>query len=312
MKEPFDSVLLIGFGGPTKSDEIRPFLNNVLSGRPVPPERYEEVVHHYELLGGFSLYNELTFRQAEALRQCLYRTDSSLAVYIGMRNWSPYIKDTMEQMVREGGRKTVGFILAPHRTEASWERYQSYVSEAQKHLGPHAPQVSYVEPWYDHPLFLEAAAARVKEALADSGSKNTDQSVLLFTAHSVPLAMANHSSYVEEIKTSAAGVAALLGRSNWSIAYQSRSGNPNVPWLEPDVNEVIRDLARQGVHEVVVVPIGFLCDHVEVLYDLDVEARQTAEEAGVHFIRAGTVGDHPKFIEMMAQVIRQKEEEEAV
>ena len=304
---PFDSVLLVGFGGPTRSEEIRPFLDNVLRGRPVPRERYEEVVHHYEEIGGYSPYNPYTFRQAQALGKHLERNGSVLPVYVGLRNWSPYIRDAIEQMVQEGRQAAVGFILAPHRSEASWERYRTEVEQARKDLGSPSPVVAYLDPWHDHPGFLAAAAAQVREVFPSKARDGKDRTALIFTAHSIPQAMADRSSYVAEIHASSAGVASRLGMADWSVAYQSRSGNPRDPWLEPDVNDAIRQKAREGFHRIILVPIGFLCDHVEVLYDLDREARATAREAGIRLLRAPTVGDHPAFIAMIAQLIRQKQ-----
>ena len=305
---PFDSVLLVGFGGPTRSEEIRPFLDNVLQGRPVPRERYEEVVYHYEEIGGYSPYNQHTSQQAQALRQHIERNGSALPVYIGLRNWSPYIRDAIEQMMRERKRAAIGFILAPHRSEASWERYQGEVEQARKDLGSQSPVIAYLDPWHDHPGFLEAATSQVREILPTDAGDFNDRTALIFTAHSIPQAMADRSSYVEEIYASSAGVASRLGIADWSVAYQSRSGNPRDPWLEPDVNLAIRQRAREGIHRIILVPIGFLCDHVEVLYDLDRQARATAEEAGLRFLRAPTVGDHPAFIDMIAQLIWHKQE----
>ena len=309
---PFDSVLLIGFGGPGKPEEICPFLDNVLSGRPVPPARFEQVVKQYELIGGRSPYNDLTFRQAKALEKELERTGAPLPVYVGMRNWDPYYKDTIRRMITDGRKQAAGFILAPHRSEASWDRYQEGIKAARKEAGSGSPEVTYLDPWHDHPQFLQAAASRIQEVLVqDVLEQDTDtephQTALIFTAHSLPESMASRCSYVEEIHASGRGVAALLDMSHWSVAFQSRSGNPRDPWLGPDINDVIRQKAGEGFRRVVLMPIGFLCDHVEVLFDLDIQARATAQEAGIRFLRALTVGDHPAFIKMMAQRIKEKE-----
>ena len=302
-----DSVLIIGFGGPTDRKMIRPFLDNVLRGRPVPKERYEQVVRQYELIGGSSPYNENTFRQAEALKAKL--NSSALPVYVGFRHWDPYIKDMLQRMADEGRRSAAGFILAAHRSEVSGGRYQSEVEQARKEIGPNAPEVAYTESWYDHPLFLDAAAARVREVLPKkvlpAGEKaGTVRSAMIFTAHSIPQSLADRSPYVEDVRASAEGVAARIGITDWSVAYQSRSGNPRDPWLEPDINDRIRQKAEEGYQQVVIVPIGFLCDHVEVLFDLDHQAQNTARAVGLKFLRAPTVGDHPKFIEMMAELVR--------
>lgn len=297
-----DAVLMIGFGGPTRPDEIRPFLRNVVRGRNVPPERLEEVAHHYEAIGGFSPYNEWTFRQSRALEARLKTIGSPLPVYVGMRNWNPLVSETVGRMKQDGIRSAVGVILAPHRSPTSWDRYQLDVQRAREE-NDGGPEVSYLGRWHCHPLFLEAMAQRVEKSTGYLRGAWPEGVPVVFTTHSIPVSMAQASRYVEETAESAAGVAGLLGAPGWSIAYQSRSGDGRTPWLEPDINDVIREAAGRGVREIVLVPVGFLCDHVEVLFDLDVEARQTAEAVGITFWRAGTVGDHPCFIEMLADLV---------
>jgi protoporphyrin/coproporphyrin ferrochelatase len=304
MTEPADAVLVIAFGGPTRPEEIRPFLANVLRGRPVPPERLESVVHHYELIGGRSPLNDLTFKQARALAAALGVSGTPLPVYVGMRNWEPYLADTLARMADDGIRRAVGLILSPHASEASRERYTEPVNAARAALGTRAPEVRYVDSWHAHPLFVMAVADAIVAALVTIPVTRRGEARLVFTAHSVPVAMTDASPYVAEITASSRAVAERLGRPRWQIAYQSRSGNPRDPWLEPDVNDVLRGLAAEGVRDVVVAPIGFVCDHVEVLYDLDIEARATAREVGLGFVRAGTVNDHPLFIRMLAEVVR--------
>jgi protoporphyrin/coproporphyrin ferrochelatase len=300
-KAKCDSVLMVGFGGPTRADEVRPFLDNVLRGRPVPRERYEAVVHHYEALGGASPYNELTMRQADALRAELSKKNIGAPVAVGMRNWKPYVADSLRSLAENGARHVLAFMLAPHRSEASWDRYHQTVRDAQAALGESAPEVEYPEPWHDHPLFIKAVASRTRAALARLDASERSRASIIFTAHSIPVAMAEASQYVEQLTASARMVADDLNVGAWQFAYQSRSGNPRDRWLEPDVDETIRNLESDVA---VVVPIGFLCDHVEVLYDLDIAAVQTAREIGIRIERAPTVGDHPLFIEMMASIVR--------
>jgi ferrochelatase len=299
-----DAVLLIAFGGPTRPEEIRPFLANVLRGRPVPPERLEVVVHHYELIGGRSPLNELTFRQAERLQSALAAAGMALPVYVGMRNWAPYIADTLARMADDGVRRAVGVILSPHACEASRERYTEQVDAARATLGARAPALDYVASWYAHPLFVTATADAITAALVPLPSKRRRDAALVFTAHSIPVAMAERSPYVAEVDATARAVAAHLGRARWQIAWQSRSGSPRDPWLAPDVNDVLRALADDGARDVVVAPIGFVTDHVEVLYDLDVEARGTAAAVGLGFARASTVNDHPLFVRLLAELVR--------
>jgi len=296
-----DAVLLIAFGGPTQPSEIRPFLENVTRGRRIPPERLDEVAHHYELMGGRSPLNALTFKQADGLRAAL---GDGTPVYVGMRNWAPYLADTLAAMADAGIRRATGVILSPHATEASRERYVETVDEGRAALGARAPDIRYVPTWHLHPLFVEAAAEGVAEALGQLPPDRRAGAMLVFTAHSVPTAMAAASPYVAEITASSKAVAERLGHARWQVAYQSRSGNPREPWLEPDVNDALRTLAAGGTRDVVVVPIGFVCDHVEVLYDLDVEARATATALGVGFVRASAVNDRPRFVAMLADVVR--------
>ncbi len=299
-KAKCDAVLMIGFGGPTRADEVRPFLDNVLRGRPIPRERYEEVAHHYDLLGGRSPYNDLTLRQAAALRTELDKKSVRVPIAVGMRNWKPYVADAMLGLAGAGARRVLGFIMAAHRSEASFERYQATVNDACAALGEAAPEVVYPEPWHDHPLFVTAVASRAREAFARLEFPERSRARLIFTAHSIPLAMAQAGPYVEQLTQSARIVAADLGIDTWQFAYQSRSGSPRDAWLEPDIKQTLRNLDAKTA---VVVPIGFLCDHVEVLYDLDIEAAQVARDSGIRMERAPTVGDHPLFIEMMASIV---------
>jgi ferrochelatase len=299
----YDAVLLIAFGGPDRMADVRPFLANVLRGRPAPPERVEEVVRHYELMGGRSPLTELTQRQANALQAELAATQPALPVYIGMRNWHPYLADTLAAMHRDGVRRAIGVILAAQQNDAGWGRYQRDVSEARAALGDDAPAITFAPNWHAHPLFIDAVADRVRQALAALPLERRRGVKLVFTAHSIPVAMAVASPYENQLRVGAALVAEQLGFQEHRLAYQSRSGSPRDPWLDPDIAAVIRDEARHGTRELVVVPIGFVCDHVEVLYDLDVEARQIAAEAGIGFTRVPTVNDHPSFIRMLAAVV---------
>jgi ferrochelatase len=297
----YDAVILIGFGGPETPEEIRPFLDRVTAGRPIPRERYEEVVHHYEAIGGRSPFIASTKRQAGALRERFGRDGTQVPVLLGMRNTAPWLEDTLRDLARAGARRAIGFVLAAHRCEASWDRYLRNVEEARKRVGAAAPEIEYLPPWHAHPLFIEAAADRISDTLGRIEPAARDRAHLIFTAHSIPVAMAASSPYVEQLRETAGLVAARLGRSQWTLAFQSRSGNPRDLWLEPDVRGVLRDM-KGGV--AVVAPIGFICDHVEVLYDLDVEAAQVAREANVKMLRAATVGEHPLFIEMMSALVR--------
>ena len=301
----YDAVLLIAFGGPTCPKEIRPFLARVLRGIPIPPERVEEVVHHYEAVGGKSPLNEITFRQAEALQKLLRSNGVPLAVYVGMRNSRPFLRETLDQMTADGVRQSLGFVLSSHHSEASWERYQKDVAEAQEELGA-APAVHFSPGWHAHPLFIQTWVEQIQSILNTLAVENRYSTPIVFTAHSLPIAMANQSPYVSQLEETARLIGERLGYARWSIAYQSRSGRPADPWLEPDINQVIRDRAAQGISDLIVAPIGFVCDHVEVLYDLDIEAKKLAANLGVNMLRASSPNDHPMFIRMMADVIGTK------
>ena len=299
-----DAVLLVAFGGPERPEDIRPFLQIVTEGRRVPPQRLDEVVHHYEAIGGRSPLNALTRRQADALHGALAAEGRSLPVWVGMRNWHPFLHETLAEMKDRGIRRALGIILSSLPTEASWDRYMEDVAAAREKVGPDAPEVVYAPAWSHHPLFIEAMADHARAALARVDPARRSGARLVFTAHSVPVAMAAQSPYAEHLALGARLVAARLGASGWSLAYQSRSGSPREPWLEPDVADVIRRLAAEGAGDVVVVPIGFVCDHVEVLYDLDVEARAVAASCGIGFHRAAAANDHPAFVAMLADLVR--------
>jgi protoporphyrin/coproporphyrin ferrochelatase len=296
----YGAVILIGFGGPTDPAAIRPFLDRVTAGRRIPRERYEEVVHHYEAIGGRSPFNEITGRQAAALRERLGRAGVTIPVLLGMRNTPPLLEEVLRELAGGKVRRALGFVLAAHRCEASWDRYLCDIAEARKRVGSAAPAVDYLGDWHAHPLFIEAAAERVADALARLEATARDRAPLIFTAHSIPAAMAAASPYLEQLRESAQLIAERLGGRQWTLAFQSRSGSPRDPWLEPDVCDVLRQLQGQAA---VVAPIGFICDHVEVLYDLDVEAARVAREAKVTMVRAATVGEHPRFIEMIATLV---------
>jgi ferrochelatase len=300
-----DSVLLLAFGGPTSPEEIRPFLDNVLRGRPVPKERYEEIVSHYEKFGGVSPLTRLTIRQAEGLRDTLARDGHPLPVYIGMRHWKPYIREALSTMAGQGHEWGIGLILGAHPSHASREVYYDAVQTAQDEVGPAAPRIDYTGPWFDHPLFIEALVGRVRDALSAVPDDRRGSASLVFTGHSLPVAMSDASGFAASLECTAGLVAGALGIDNWTLVYQSRSGSPREPWLEPDIVDELATQKERGARDVIVAPIGFVCDHVEVLYDLDTEARLAADKLGLGFHRAGTVGDHPAFLHMLGEVVRE-------
>jgi protoporphyrin/coproporphyrin ferrochelatase len=302
MSKPYDAILLIAFGGPTCPEEIRPFLERVTKGMAIPPQRLAEVAHHYEAVGGKSPLNEITLRQAKALQKVL---NDRLPVYVGMRNAKPFFSETLQQMANDGIERALGFILSSYRTEASWERYQKNITEARTELAGAAPTVDYCNGWHEHPLFIATWVELIEAALNGVDADHRKNTPLIFTAHSLPVAMATGSPYVEQVESSAHLIAKKLDHPRWSLAFQSRSGRPSDPWLEPDIAQAIRDCAANGIRQIVVAPIGFVCDHVEVLYDLDIDAKKIAEDLGVTLIRASCPNDHPTFIRMIADVVNQ-------
>ena len=304
----FDSVLIVSFGGPQGMADIRPFLANVLRGRRVTPQRVEEVAHHYELFGGVSPITEITNRQAEGLRLRLEAAGYPLPVYVGMRNWHPYLRDTLREMGAAGHRRAVGFIAAAQHSYSSCQQYRENVAAARQEVrdaGAGDVDVSYVHSWFDHSLFIAANAAHVRTALERLPEHLRASARLVCTAHSIPLPMAERSRYREQLLDTARLVAREAGMRDWTLVYQSRSGRPEDPWLEPDVCAYLRTERAHGLQAAVLCPIGFVCDHIEVLYDLDREAADVCREVGLPMARAESVNDDPLFLDMMADVVMQ-------
>ena len=310
---PFDAVLVVAFGGPHGLADIRPFLANVLRGRRVPPARVDEVAHHYERFGGVSPLTPLTLRQADALRSQLHERGLALPVHVGMRNWHPYLADTLADMARAGVRRAVGVIAAAHRSYSGCTQYRENVQDARAALAARGlPDVAvwYVSDWHAHAGFVEANADRVREALGRLPAEVQGAARIIFTAHSIPVSMAEQYPYRQQIEASARLVMAALSagsraRANpdYAVVYQSRSGRPEDPWLGPDICDYLRVKRQAGLRAAVIAPLGFLCDHIEVLYDLDVEAADVCREVGLPMVRAAAVNDHPRFIDALADAV---------
>ncbi len=296
-------VLLLAFGGPTRGEEVAPFLKNVTAGHSIPQARIDLVLEQYRMIGGTSPLNELTFQQSKSLEELLQKKNVPVKVYVGMRHWPPLIQETLLKMKEDGIKKAVGIVLAPHRSQASWEKYLEKVLQVQKEMGPETPQIEFCAPWHEHPLWIEAISSRIEESIR--ANPEIKENLWLFTAHSIPLEMDAKSNYSQQIKRTAELVAEKLQKKNWEVVYQSRSGRPQDPWLEPDINDKLTELDTSGIKSVTVIPIGFICDHVEVLYDLDVKAKETARKLNISFHRVKTVNAHPKFIEMLSEIVIQ-------
>ncbi len=307
MVPPFDGVLLIAFGGPLGPADVRPFLANVLRGRRVSPERIEEVAHHYERFGGVSPITDLTRRQARGLEARLAARGPRLKVFVGMRNWHPFLADTLSEMSRAGIRHALGVIMAAHRSYSSCLQYRENVRDARaavQEAGLADVDITYAGDWHEHPRFVDTWAAHVERALEALPPDRRAGARLVFTAHSIPTPMADAYPYREQLLSSARLIAERLRRSDWTLVYQSRSGRPGDPWLEPDVCDYLRAARADGLGAAVLCPIGFVSDHVEVLYDLDHEASAVAREIGLAAVRAETPNDDAAFVEMMVDVVQ--------
>jgi protoporphyrin/coproporphyrin ferrochelatase len=288
----YDALLVVSFGGPEKHEDVIPFLENVLRGRNVPRERMLEVAEHYYHFNGRSPIND---QNRELVR--LLRENAGLPVYWGNRNWHPMLADTVRLMRDDGIGRALAFATSAFASYSGCRQYLEDIARARTEVGEGSPQIDKIQPFFHRPEFIEAMTDRVRDALCKLPHAN-----LVFTAHSVPVTMAQSSPYVEQLEGACASVARAVDRSDWKLAYQSRSGPPSQPWLEPDIN----DYLRQVRSDVVIVPIGFLSDHMEVLYDLDTEARAVCDQLGVRMVRAGTAGTHPAMIRMIAGMLEEE------
>ena len=293
----YDAILVLSFGGPEKPDDVIPFLENVLRGRNVPRERMLAVAEHYYHFGGRSPINDQNRALIAALAGELHSHGLRLPIYWGNRNWHPILADTLRQMRADGVRKALAFVTSIFSSYSGCRQYLEDIERARAEVDD-APQIDKLRKFYNHPLFIEAQADEVRAALRGRRQK------IIFTAHSVPLSMAETSDYQEQLRESCRLVAESVGVNDWQLAYQSRSGPPSQPWLEPDVADVLREMDPGA--GVVVAPIGFVSDHIEVIYDLDTELGAIARERGVNMARAATVGVHPKFLQMIRELIEER------
>ena len=288
----YDALLIVSFGGPEKHEDVLPFLENVLRGRNVPRERMLEVAEHYYHFGGKSPINDQNRALIAALRDLV-----RIPIYWGNRNWHPLLADTLRQMRDDGIRRALAYTTSAFGSYSGCRQYQENIAKARADVGDGAPQIVKIPPFAAHPLFLEAMTDRVRGALAELPGAR-----LLFTAHSVPISMAEASPYVAQLQAACRHVAEANGARDWKLVYQSRSGPAGQPWLEPDVCDDLREFRG----DVVIVPIGFLSDHMEVLYDLETEARAVCEALGIRMVRAGTAGAHPAMLRMIAEMLEQE------
>ncbi len=310
----YDAFLLVSFGGPEGPDEVMPFLLNVTRGRGIPPERLASVAEHYDAVGGVSPINQQCRDMLAAVRADFSATGLALPLYWGNRNWSPYLADTLRAMADDGVHRAIAFVTSAYSSYSSCRQYLDDIERARAEVGPGAPEVDKIRRFFNHPGFIEPFAENAVAALATLPADVRDGAHLVFTAHSIPTAMADSSGpgagrrYVAELTEAARLITERTdgGSHPWTLAYQSRSGPPSQPWLGPDVNDHLGELAKTGTAAVVVIPVGFVSDHMEVRHDLDVEAAQSAESLGLAFARAATPGTRPRFASMITELVRER------
>ncbi len=297
MAIPYDAVLIVGFGGPEGHDDVMPFLENVTRGRGVPRERLLAVAEHYHHFDGRSPINDQVRELIAALKTVLEREGPALPVYWGNRNWHPMLADTVRQMRDDGVKHSVAIATSAFSSYSGCRQYRENIAEAQAAVGDGAPRIDKIPPYWHHDGFITAMAVNVRAALAEVPAA----AELIFTAHSVPMSMAVTSRYEEQLREASRKIAERAGHARSSLVWQSRSGPPTQPWLEPDIVDYLR--ARPDRSPVVIAPVGFLSDHIEVLWDLDHEAREACEELGIPMARAATVGTDPRFIAALRDLI---------
>ncbi|HEX2474933.1 MAG TPA: ferrochelatase [Lacipirellulaceae bacterium] len=312
MQLPYDALLIVSFGGPDGPDDVLPFLENVLRGRNVPRERMLEVAEHYYHFGGRSPINEQNRQLIAAIEGDLGENGPLLPVYWGNRNWHPLLPDTLGKMAQDGVRRALAFVTSPYSSYSSCRQYREDILRAQQQVGASAPQVDKLRAFFNHPGFIEPMVERTWEALQQVPAPRRDNAAVIFTAHSIPQAMAATCRYVAQLQEASRLVAEGVGREGWRLVYQSRSGPPQQRWLEPDIGDFLRNgLPGSQAEDIIVVPIGFISDHMEVVYDLDTELRQLCDRLGIHMVRAATVGTHPRFVQLVRELIKERMSEKS-
>ena len=303
----YDAILVVSFGGPESNQDVIPFLENVLRGKSIPRERLLAVAEHYYHFGGKSPINQQTRELIAALEAELELHGPKLPVYWGNRNWHPLLPETLQQMQKDGIKRAIGFVTSAYSSYSGCRQYRENISRAQSEVGAGAPQVDKLRAFFNHPGFVEATVERVQDALWSLPENARENVQIVYVAHSVPLSMANTSDYVTQLQEVRRMVSQAIGQTNDVLVYQSRSGAPGQPWLEPDILDYLREVkAKNLASAVVIAPISFISDHMEVLYDLDIEARQLCDSLGLPMARAKTVGVHPKFIGMIRELILER------
>ncbi len=302
----YDALLFVSFGGPERREDVIPFLENVVRGRRIPRARLEEVAEHYYRFGGSSPINDQNRALIAAIRQELVRRNVDLPIYWGNRNWHPLLPDAVSKMAQDGVGRAIAFVTSAFSSYSGCRQYRENIKAAISSVEGPVLVVDKIRAYFNHPGFIAAMADRVSEALAQMGSGDGSVPRTVFTAHSLPMLMADRCEYVAQLREAASLVSERAGVGRWELAFQSRSGPASQPWLEPDVCDRLREMRKEGVTRICVAPIGFISDHMEVVFDLDVEVHEVAEEIGVEFVRAGTVGVHPCFVAGVCDLIEER------
>ena len=302
----YDALLIVSFGGPEGMNEVMPFLENVLRGKNVPRERMRAVAHHYELFGGISPINSQNRTLIAALEKELKESGLHLPIYWGNRNWHPMLADTLRRMTEDGIKNALAFFTSAYSSYSGCRQYREDIMRAQAEVGALAPRIEKLRAFYNHPGFISPNVENVKHALQQIPEGRRSRAQIAFTAHSIPLSMAVGCDYEAQLKESCRLIAEGVGHKNWRLVFQSRSGSPAQPWLEPDICDYLTELKEAGTEDVVIAPVGFISDHMEVLYDLDTEARALCEKLNLKMVRASTVGAHPLFVRMIRELILER------
>ncbi len=300
----YDALLLVSFGGPEGPDEVMPFLENVLRGKNVPRERMLEVANHYQQFAGVSPINEQNRQLIAAIEAELAAHGPQLPIYWGNRNWHPLLAETFQQMAEDGIQHPIAFFTSAYSSYSSCRQYHEDIARARAEVGSRAPEVDKLRVFFNHPGFIEPMVESVADCLQQIPDDQRDETLLLFSAHSIPTSMSDNCQYVAQLQEACRLVAGGAKHAHWELVYQSRSGPPQQPWLEPDICTRINALHdERPLRHVVVQPIGFISDHLEVLYDIDIEARTLCERLGIAMHRAATAGTHPKFVQMIRELL---------
>ena len=297
------ALLLLAFGGPRSLDEVEPFLTRLFRGRKPSPEQLERVKERYRLIGGSSPLHEITWGQAKVLEKKLNHKDYTFKSYVGMRYGLPFIEQTLKEILRDGIREVIAIPMAPFRSRASTGAYVEEVNRVQKNLGE-GMEISFIEGWHLHPLFLEAVREKVREGLMEFPSEERKRVHLIFTAHSLPKTIIENDLYVNDFEASVKGVLGKMEPLPWHIAFQSKGGGPE-EWVGPDVESILKELSQDKVREVLIVPIGFVSDHIEVLYDIDILYREKAESMGMVLKRTASLNFSERFIEALSSIVEE-------